>query len=144
MDAISAVEGIILTELKKIPTPKGDVWHALKATDLGFFGFGEAYFTSVLSGAVKGWKRHCRMTMNLIVAHGRVTFFLFKDGSTPVQVYTMGEERYFRLTVPPRTWMAFRGDGSGLNLVLNIASTVHDPQEAENAPLEAFPLPGTP
>ena len=41
------MDGIILTPLKRINHPKGDIFHAMKKTDLGFEGFGEAYFSTI-------------------------------------------------------------------------------------------------
>lgn len=38
------IEGVIVTPLKQIYNPRGDVWHAMKCSDPGFDGFGEAYF----------------------------------------------------------------------------------------------------
>ena len=61
------IEGVSLHPLKQISVPNGDLWHAFKATDEGFVGFGEAYFTQVKPHAVKGWKRHNRYVLNLVV-----------------------------------------------------------------------------
>ena len=36
------MDGVILTPLKQIYHPKGDIFHAMKASDIGFIGFGEA------------------------------------------------------------------------------------------------------
>ena len=55
-------------------------------------------------------------------------------------VVELGSEHYGRLTVPPGVWMAFHGLGSELNLVFNLASIEHDPEEALTAPLERFPF----
>lgn len=123
--------------LKRIPTAGGDVRHALKAGDPGFAGFGEAYFSSVEQGAVKGWRRHRRMTLNLVVACGEVRFVVC-DGLGGRQAHQLTPDRseaYGRLTVSPGLWVAFGGVGRGTNLLLNIASIEHDPTEADVAPL---------
>ena len=52
MDNIT-IDGVLLTPLKQITHPKGDVFHAMKCVDPGFEGFGEVYFSSVLQGLVK-------------------------------------------------------------------------------------------
>lgn len=71
--------GVIETSLKRVRVTGGDVLHALKMTDDGFDGFGEAYFSMIEQGEIKGWKYHKRMTMNLIVPLGSVKFvFLMK------------------------------------------------------------------
>ena len=69
MDGIS-IEGVILTPLNKICHPKGDVFHGMKKSDVGFVGFGEAYFSTVNYTEIKGWNRHKRMTLNLVVPVG--------------------------------------------------------------------------
>jgi dTDP-4-dehydrorhamnose 3,5-epimerase len=140
MDKMNLLSRVVFSPLRKIPNPKGDVWHALKTTDVGFAGFGEAYFTTVLGGTTKGWKRHGRMTMNLLVVAGRVTFHFWDEFSNQGKSISLGETIYGRLTVPPEIWMAFTGAGSELNLILNIASIPHDPEEAVNVPIETFPI----
>ena len=135
------MEGVLFTPLRRIPTPGGDVRHGLKASDVSFAGFGEAYFSSVEGGAVKGWKRHTRMTLNLVVPVGEVRFLVRSDAGE-ARAYQLSPDRaesYGRLTVAPRLWMAFGGVGGGLNLLLNVASIEHDPTEAENRPVDAMP-----
>ena len=61
------MDGVILTPLKQIYNSKGDIFHAMKKSDKGFNGFGEAYFSTILKGEIKGWKKHTRMTLNIIV-----------------------------------------------------------------------------
>ena len=132
---------VLFTPLRRIATPKGEVRHGLRASDAGFAGFGEAYFTEVRPGETKGWKRHTRMTMNLVVVAGTVLFLLHDgDAGEPAQHVLSAEAAgtYGRLTVPPGWWMAFHGRGAGHNMLMNLASHEHDPVEAENRPLEAF------
>lgn len=141
----AAVNGVLLTPLKRIATPKGDVLHGIKATDPGFAGFGEAYFSIVLEGATKGWKRHRRMTLNLVCAAGAVQFVVHDGSGDPASMFSVvlapSEARHRRLTVAPGLWVGFRGVGPGENIILNLASELHDPTEAEARELEAFPWP---
>lgn len=60
------IEGVKLCPLKHVIVPKGDIYHALKSTDEGYAGFGEAYFSQVKEGEVKGWKCHNRLALNII------------------------------------------------------------------------------
>ena len=46
MDNIS-IEGVILTDLKVIHHPQGDIYHVMKKSDEGFKGYGEAYFSTI-------------------------------------------------------------------------------------------------
>ena len=68
----SDVNEIILTDLKKIDTNGGNVLHYLKSTDEGFNQFGEVYFSWINKNAIKAWKKHTKMTLNLVVPFGKV------------------------------------------------------------------------
>ena len=72
------IEGILITPLKKIYNPRGDIFHAMKASSDGYIGFGEAYFSTINHGEVKGWKCHLRATLNLIVIVGEIRFVILK------------------------------------------------------------------
>jgi len=126
--------------LKRIYHPKGDIYHAMKKSDDGFAGFGEAYFSTIAQGEIKGWKKHMRMTLNIVVPVGAIKFRLVDDRETS---YTYGSKNEFvvstsdyqRLTVPPGVWMCFEGL-DGHNMLLNLASIEHDPDEAVNYAIE--------
>ena len=128
------LEEIQLTQLDRIKTLGGDVMHGMRHTDPGFSGFGEAYFSLITAGAVKGWKRHTKMTMNLLVPFGKVKFVFRIVGSNNSDIFRVEEiglDRYMRITVPPGIWFGFQGVFPGESLVLNIASITHDPTEVE-------------
>ena len=121
---------ILVTPLKRIPTDGGDVMHALKKSDNGFNCFGEVYFSWVEHGAIKAWKYHQHMTLNLVVPLGEISFvFHIKDQENCFRTENIGEEKYVRLTVPPGIWFGFQGRGSGQSLLMNLADMVHDPDE---------------
>lgn len=137
------MDGVLFTPLKQIAHPKGDIYHGLKASDTGYTGFGEAYFSFVNTNEVKGWKKHTRMNMNLVVPQGAVKFVVYDDresSSTKGKFCCFllsASENYGRLSVSPGLWMAFQGVGE-CNMLLNIADIPHDPNEALNLPVESF------
>jgi len=126
---------ILITPLARIPTAGGDVLHAMKQSDLGYAGFGEAYCSWVAGGVIKAWKRHTRMTMNVVVPVGQVRFVFRLDGVEEFRVEEVGVERYARITVPPGIWFGFQGVANEQSLVLNIANIPHDPNEVERLKL---------
>jgi len=136
MGAMS-VKQIIVTPLKRIPVVGGDVLHAMKRSDPGFVDFGEAYFSQIEQGAVKAWKRHLRMTLNLVVPVGAVQF-VFRDDEGAMREEVVGADRYARLTVPPFIWFGFKGLVAPYSLLLNVADILHDPAEIERKDMEAF------
>jgi len=129
------MDGVILTPLKQIHNSKGDIFHAMKASDNGFSGFGEAYFSIVNQGEVKGWKKHIEMTLNLVVVIGEIEFVVYDDNS--FYSIKLSKNNYQRLTVEPGLWLAFRGV-SVENMLLNLASIEHNANESENVDLDTF------
>ena len=126
---------IILTPLKKIYNSKGDIFHGMKKSDKGFSGFGEAYFSTVNNNEIKGWKKHTKMTLNLVVVTGEIEFVVY-DGDDFFNV-KLSKKNYQRLTVKPNLWLAFRGLDNE-NMLLNLASIEHDPNESESMSLDSF------
>ena len=129
------MDGITLTPLKQVTHPKGDIFHAMKASDDGFSGFGEAYFSTVNQGQIKGWKKHTEMVLNLVVVKGEVEFVVY-DGNSFYSV-KLSKNNYQRLTIDSGLWLAFRGL-SKENMLLNLASIEHNVDESENVDLHDF------
>ena len=131
MDKLNlSVLNVQLTDLSIFPTQNGDVLHALKKSDHDGFQFGEVYFSFIEQFAVKAWKKHKEMTLNLIVPIGSVRFVfhdLFSEQFLEVELST---SNYKRLTIPPNLWFGFQGLGEK-NMVVNVASHEHDPDEVE-------------
>jgi dTDP-4-dehydrorhamnose 3,5-epimerase len=129
------VDGVILTPLKQIHNPKGDIFHAMKESDNGFDGFGEAYFSTINKDDIKGWKKHTKMTLNLVVPIGEIEFIFYDEISQEFMNVKLSQNNYRRLTVQSNLWMAFRGIGE-YNMLLNLASIEHNPTEAVKVDLE--------
>jgi len=142
MDQVDRVpEGVSITPLRIIEREQGNIMHGMKANDNGYAGFGEAYFTFVKHRAIKGWKKHGQMTLNLLVPAGVVKFVLFDDRTDSATKglffeITISRMNYKRLTIPPEIWFAFQGIGEEENIVLNIASIRHDPGETDDRSLD--------
>ncbi|MCK5576668.1 MAG: dTDP-4-dehydrorhamnose 3,5-epimerase, partial [Sphingomonadales bacterium] len=71
------IDGVSVTPLKVLGDERGAVLRWMRPDTPSFKDFGEAYFSKVAVGAVKAWKRHNRMTLNLTVPVGRVRFVLY-------------------------------------------------------------------
>jgi dTDP-4-dehydrorhamnose 3,5-epimerase len=107
------------------------VLHAIKSSDPGFVSFGEAYFSIIETGAIKAWKRHHKMTLNLVVPVGVIKFVIFDDRPESKsykefqEVIVSRSENYCRLTVPPMVWLGFEGIDQKPSMLLNIANIEH-------------------
>ena len=134
------MKNVIISDLNQIYNPKGSIYHCLKKRDLTFTKFGEAYFSFINYKQIKGWKKHTKMTMNLIVPVGEIKFVLFDDRNNKTKPIfkelIIGEHNYKRLTIPPNIFVAFMGLSKHKNMLLNIADIEHDPKEAINVDLK--------
>ena len=133
------LDDIIVTQLARFSVEGGAVLHAIKEDDIGYNKFGEVYFSYINFKAVKAWKFHKRMTLNLVVPLGNVRF-VFCDPiiSGNYRVEDIGEGNYARLTVPPNIWFGFQGIASQPSLVTNIANLKHDPDELSRRDIAEF------
>lgn len=143
MDGI--MDGIKLYPLKQINVPKGDVYHALKSTDADYIGFGEVYFSWIEHGQVKGWKRHNRMTLNIIVPVGEIKFVIYDDRKNSTTYGTFEEIvlsaafNYQRLVISPGLWMAFCGVAEGESMLMDVIPELHDTKETDRKELLEIP-----
>ena len=131
------MDGVIVTSLRRIINPKGDIFHAMKKSDPGFNSFGEAYFSTVYKDNIKGWKKHTKMTLNIVVPFGEIEFVIYNEKTKNFFNIRLSQNNYKRLTLSPGLWMAFKGL-SDENMLLNLASMEHDPNEAINCDIEGI------
>ena len=126
---------LIIKPLKKFHLNEGDVLHALKASENEFNGFEEVYFSTIKFKKIKAWKRHLKMTMNLVVPVGNVQFIFYNNNKKLIDNIIIGEKNYSRITVPPKIWFGFKGLSSSTSYILNVSDVSHDPSEIERQPL---------
>lgn len=134
MGAIN-VDQILVTPLLRIQVEGGDVLHGMKNSDKGYVNFGEAYFSLIEVGAIKAWKRHLRMTLNIVVPSGAV-IYAFVDERGTIREELVSENRYVRLTVPPGIWFGFKGLHKPYSIMMNVADIPHDPAEIERRTMD--------
>lgn len=139
--------GVYFDELKQIVDARGAVLHLWRADDPAAMPCGECYFSEVLPGVVKGWKRHCLQTQNLAVPVGRMKIVLFDERDDSVTRNQLCElelgrpDHYRRLRIPPGIWYAFRCMSEGPALIANCPDLPHDPAEGEQRPLNEPTIP---
>jgi dTDP-4-dehydrorhamnose 3,5-epimerase len=130
------IDGVIITPLRQFPDERGRVMHMIREDSAVFQRFGEVYFSTVYPGAIKGWHRHKRVTINYAVPFGDIKFVIHddRDGSPTrgrTQEIFLSPRSYNLVTVPPMLWYGFKGLGSTEAIVVNCATHPHDPAEAE-------------
>src|SRR4051812_905854 len=113
MGKMAPIEGVMLTELRQISDERGAVLHMLRSDASEYTSFGECYFSEVLPGAIKAWKRHRSQTQNIAVPVGRICIVIYdsrEESATHgrIQIKELGRpDAYFRLRIPPGLWYGF-------------------------------------
>ena len=136
----SLISGVTLTELRQISDERGALLHMLRCDAPEFVCFGECYFSEVLPGAIKAWKRHRIQTQNLAVPVGRIRVVIYDDREESItrgqlQELELGRpDAYLRLRIPPRLWYGFACMDDKPALLANCTDLPHEPTESEQCP----------
>lgn len=136
------IAGVVIQPLRIISDERGAVLHMQRADADGFERFGEIYFSEVLPGAIKAWKRHHLQTQRFAVPVGRIRLVIYDDrgdSSTAGRIQTIELGRpdaYHLVTVPPRLWYGFASVGDTVALLANCADLPHNPAESESLDLK--------
>ena len=128
------IEGVLVKPLKRIPDERGTIMHMMRVDDPEFEHFGEIYFSTVYPGVVKGWHIHSEMTLNYAVIHGAIKLVLYDDreGSRTrgeIQEILLGQDNYCLAKIPRMVWNGFKGIGTEMAVVANLATMPHQPDE---------------
>jgi dTDP-4-dehydrorhamnose 3,5-epimerase len=143
----SSIHGVRLRELAQIATAGGPVLHMLRNDDPLYAGFGEIYFSEILPGAVKAWKRHRLQTQLFAVPRGLVEVVIcdtreHSPSRGAVESFMLGRPDAYRLLrIPPLLWYGFAARGETPGLVANCADLPHAPEESERLPRDTPLLP---
>ena len=127
------INGLKCEALSLIPGEKGSVIKLIQKDKNSFPRFGEAYLSTIKQNEIKGWKKHTKMTCNLVVVTGEIEFIIhdFKDEDQTIiesNNFLLNQDDYKKLTIPPCLWFAFKGIAKK-NIVLNITDMMHDDAE---------------
>jgi dTDP-4-dehydrorhamnose 3,5-epimerase len=128
------IDGVVVVPLRQICDGRGKVMHMLRCDSPLFEKFGEVYFSVVNPGAIKAWKLHKEMTLNVAVPSGEIKLVLSDDRpnsptKNEIQELFIGEDNYCLVKIPPMIWTGFQGLGPMKSIVANCATLPHDPAE---------------
>ncbi len=136
MDKVQMIHGVIVQQLKQFPAERGRVMHMLRVDSFLFDRFGEIYFSEVLPGVVKAWKRHKEMTQFFAVPVGDIRLVIYDERENSLtkgkqMILEIGRENYQLVKIPPRLWYGFKCTSPRPALIANCADMPHDPEESE-------------
>ena len=137
MNGQSSIDGVLVTGLRQVVDERGAVLHHMRSDAPEFTTFGECYFSEMIPGAVKAWKRHREQTQHLAVPIVRVRFVIYDDRELSptngsLEVVELGRpDHYNRLRIPKGLWYGFTCLSEQPALIANCTDAPHDPTDTE-------------
>ena len=125
------IKDVKITPLKTFSDERGSVKHMMKCTDPAFKKFGEIYFSVVLPGKIKAWRKNKKTTVNYAVIEGNIKLVVY-DGKESRVIY-IGEDNYCLVTIPPGLWRGFKAIGGKKAIVADLVDMPYDPSDTEKA-----------
>lgn len=119
----------VVTNVDVVKGTGTKIMRFLQSSDIGYRGFGEAYFSIVPCGIERYWKIHTRTTCNIMVPHGSVMFVVAEYDLSSWSFIELGVGQQKRLTIPPMIWYGFLGVGENESIIANIIDTEHQDEE---------------
>jgi len=141
------IEGVQLKNLPKYIDSRGAVFKYLNSDSSNFKSFGEAYFSIINEGVVKGWKFHKQASQNLVVPYGEVKIILFDNRIDSITKGTIQEiilndsDKYKLLSLPCNVWYSFRCESNNKAILANISNMLYDPEESITLPITTKEIP---
>ena len=147
MTELNEIEGVIIQPLMQIAGNRGSVLHMMRRDSKLFKQFGEVYFSEILSGKVKAWKRHKQQTQNLTVPVNNIRLVIYDNRPSSrthgnIVEYKLGRPDHYRLVhIPPMLWYGFQAFGDETALIVNCTDQPHDPEDTELLPADSNEIP---
>lgn len=128
------IEGVKITNLKKIEDHRGSVLPMLRSDSKVFQSFGEIYFSTIFNNSIKAWHLHKKAVLNYACIKGKVKLVLFDDRNESSSYgkyseYILTPDNYFLITIPPFIWNGFKGLDKLESIVANCINLPHDENE---------------
>ncbi len=142
-DIKTNIDGVRLKKLNQHHDERGAVYHYIKNSSPEFAGFGEVYYSKILSNVVKGWKLHKESIQNFCVPYGILKIVLVDNRKNSKTCGIINEiilndsDHYCLLTIPPNIWYSFKSLSPDFTLLSNLINIEHNPSEGENLPLNS-------
>ena len=123
-----------LNDLQTFQDERGFVKHGMRCDDVNSYGIREVYFSNVKNGYYKGWKKHQKMILNIIVISGEMIFYLANNDFSEFIDFSLSHKDQKRLTIMPNQWVAFTSAINTSSTLINISNLINNEDIVESKP----------
>ena len=113
-------------KVKRIKNSQGDIFKFIDTSSKSFIKFGEVYCSQIKKNSIKAWKLNKVSTSNIIVPNGKVIFAVLNPITKRINSFIIGDNRHYKLTIPPLVWYGFMGISKNTSLIINLIDKMHN------------------
>ena len=129
------MDEISIKNLSIINNKKGDILKGFLKSDNKTINVKEVYFSEINPNQIKAWKKHKKMTSNLIAVKGEIKIVIQKkDKSFVTEI--ISKKNYKMISIPPNFWFGFQCISTEAGMLVNISNEEHDDLESEQLDIE--------
>lgn len=141
---VNCIQDVKITQLNVFGDERGSVLKMISVNSCEFESFGEVYFSEIIKGCIKAWKKHRLQTQNLCVPVGRIQLVMIDDrenSKTYKNRVSLKLERngaFFLVKIPPGVIYGFKNLSDNNALIVNCTDIPHDPLEGIVFPVHDY------
>ena len=129
------MDEISIKNLSIINNKKGDILKGFLKSDNKTINVKEVYFSEINPKQIKAWKKHNKMTSNLIAVKGEIKIVVQKkDKSFVTEI--ISKKNYKMISIPPNYWFGFQCISTEAGMLANISNEEHDDLESDQIDTE--------
>tara|TARA_S200000501_G_scaffold151000_1_gene142439 strand:+ start:483 stop:893 length:411 start_codon:yes stop_codon:yes gene_type:complete len=129
------MDEISIKNLSIINNKKGDILKGFLKSDNKTINVKEVYFSEINPKQIKAWKKHNKMTSNLIAVKGEIKIVIQKkDKSFVTEI--ISKKNYKMISIPPNFWFGFQCISTEAGMLVNISNEEHDDLESDQLDIE--------
>ena len=129
------MDEISIKNLSIINNKKRDILKGFLKSDNKTINVKEVYFSEINPKQIKAWKKHNKMTSNLIAVKGEIKIVVQKkDKSFVTEI--ISKKNYKMISIPPNFWFGFQCISTEAGMLVNISNEEHDDLESDQLDIE--------
>tara|TARA_B100001175_G_C19152928_1_gene469094 strand:+ start:215 stop:619 length:405 start_codon:yes stop_codon:yes gene_type:complete len=126
----------MLKKIKVFKDKRGQVIKMINRKDKFFKKFGEIYFSTILPGKIKAWRKHKKNTCNLMLLKGNVVIKLIKNNK--IITIKLTERKKKLLRINRNIWFGIKNIGKVEGIIVNLIDNIHNDNEVERLKTNYF------
>jgi len=140
---LDKIEGLQVYDMNIYHDDRGSLLHILNIKNHPEFIFGECYASETKYNIIKAWKRHEKISQNIVVISGQIKLVIYDnriESSTYQNFlsFNLSRENYKLVHIPKNLWYGFKCTSKENAIIVNCIDMPYDSKEVESCNTENF------